>query len=64
VVGGVFGGIVGGVVGVTRGVLGVDQANYYPEDAPPAPAPVYRERPAPRHIRHARRIHHPHHPAG
>ena len=61
VVGGVVGGVLGGVVGVTRGVLGVDHASYR-EDVPPAPAPVYRERPAPRHIRHARRTHHPHHP--
>lgn len=60
VVGGVVGGIVGGVVGVTRGVLGVDQANYR-EDVPPAPGPVYRDRPAPHHIRHAHRAHHPHH---
>ncbi len=60
VVGGVVGGLVGGVVGVTKGVLGVDQANYYPEDVPPARGPVYRDRPAPRPIRHTRRTHHTH----
>jgi hypothetical protein len=63
VVGGVVGGVIGGVVGVTKGVLGANQANYYPEDVPPAPGPFYRDRPAPRHIRHARRANHPHHRA-
>ena len=62
VVGGVFGGVVGGVVGVTRGVLGVHEAG--DEDAPPAPGPVYRERRAPHHIRHAHRAHHPHYRQG
>ena len=60
VVGGVVDGVVGGMVGVTKGVLGVRQANY--EDLPPAPGPVYR--PAPRDIRHAHRAHHPHERSG